>query len=216
MKKSIYIILSLLLVAALTFSGCGLADKLNDVLNGNSGKTPQSLEEIMGTNDGSVYKNDYLGLEFTAPGDWRLYSDEEIAASNAQTSEFLEEAGSELDVGASYYDMMGMDEQTGNNINCILEIVDANAKVDYDEILDEVEKSITDFGEEVGFVYTFGERSEIQLCGITFQKYTAEVDLSGLKFRQAGYITVKDGVMVNISVTIMNDMAISDVEACFK
>ena len=31
--------------------------------------------------DGNVYKNEFLGIEFTKPASWRYYSDEEIAST---------------------------------------------------------------------------------------------------------------------------------------
>lgn len=201
MKK----LITLALIAAFAFSLCGCGVE----------KLP-TYEELKGSVSGDTYENSYLGIKFKLPDGWRFYSDEEIEQATGQTADILNEAGAEVEVGSQYYDMMAIDDNTGNNINCSLQIVGNTGKVDYDEIIDAIVDSVKQYGDSLGFEYSFSDRTEVKFCGMTFHKYLADVSYESIGFKQAGYIVCEKGVVINITVTIMDGSSETDIEAMFE
>ncbi len=202
MKK----LITVLTVAAmaLMLASCGVA------------KLP-TYDELRGSTLGDVYENEYLGLKFVKPSTWTFSTAEEIAEIAGTTADLLEEGGvEEVEVGDEYFDMMASDGETGNNINISLRIVGNTGSVDYDELLQGIEDSIDEYGKAIGFTYEFSDRTETTLSGITFHKFTATADYLGISFKQSGYVALKDGVLININITIMDESDIEAVEAMFE
>ena len=201
MKK----LLSLLLAAALIFSLAGCS----------ASKLP-TYDELRGEVSGDVYTNDYLGLTFTKPSGWEYYSDEDLAGLMSTTADLIEEGGVEVEEGDEFYDMFVIDPVTGNNVNCMLQIVGNTGVVDYDSVLDDIKASIVEYGDAIGFKYTFSDADSKELCGIKFHALNATTEYEGVIFEQCCYIAVEKGVVVNLTVTIMDGTPLETVEGMFS
>lgn len=203
MKK----LLALVLVLAMALSLCACG----------SGKVP-TAEEVKGSNDGKVYENSYLGIKFTVKDAWYFLSDAEIAEIAGTTQDILSDAGNDVQDATAYYDMMAMDENTGNNINIMVQVVGNVSDVNYDEILDESEAEILQMGASIGAKYTFSEHTTVKLSGVEFHKMDAVGEMTeyGISYEQGCYIAVIDGVFVNITTTSYDGTPLTDIEAMFN
>ena len=70
MKKKIWLAVVLVFSALFFVTGC------SGIFQSEEAKEKKDIS--LGTWEGSNYKNDFLGLTYTMPGDWTRYSDEEI------------------------------------------------------------------------------------------------------------------------------------------
>ena len=73
--------------------------------------------------DGDIYRNEYLGFEFTKPASWVYATDEEIAtALNLAVDNILgDNFKAALENNPAIYDMMVVDTITRSNINIVYE-----------------------------------------------------------------------------------------------
>ena len=202
MKK--FLVLVIVICMAFTAVACG-------------SKVP-TADEVKGSNNGSVYKNDYVGLKFTVKDAWSFMTDEEIAEVFGATAQLLEDAGNEVQDNVSFYDMMAMDENTGNNVNVMIQVVGNAGNVDFDEILDASEAEILQMGASIGATYTFSDHTTVKLSGIEFHALSATGEMPdfGISYKQGCYIAVVDGAFVNITITSYDGTPISDIEAMFN
>ena len=201
MKK--FLTIAIVLVMAFVLCSCGTA------------KVP-TADEVKGTVNGSVYENGYFGLKFTINGDWYFLSSEEIAEVAGTTQNILAEAGNDIQDNVPYYDMMAMDENTGNNINIMVQVVGDAGNIDFDELLDESESEILSLGASIGATYSFSDHSTVKLSGVEFHKLGATAELYGITYEQGCYIALVDGVFANVTITSYDGTPISDIEAMFK
>lgn len=202
MKK----ILSLVLVAAIALMvcSCGVA------------KVP-TVEEVKGSTSGNVYTNEYLSLKFTKPAEWEFYTEEQIEELSGNTQDMLAEGGYEMDdTSRQYYDMMAIDNSTGNNINIVYQIVGTTGKIDYNEVLDTNKEEIRQLGEALGLNYTFSDYETVKLSGVEFHKFVATADFEGISLTQAAYVAVERGVCISMAITIIDDLDVRAVEAMFS
>ena len=202
MKKFIAIVL--VICMALTITACGA-------------KVPTS-EEVKGSNDGTVYKNDYTGLKFTVNGNWYFLSDEQIAEVFGTTQQMLEDAGNDVQDTLAFYDMMAMDEITGNNVNVMVQVVGNTGDIDFEEFLSTSEAEILEMGASIGAIYTFSDHTTVKLSGVEFHRVTAHGEMPDydIAYDQGCYIALVDGAFVNVTVTSYDGTPISDIEAMFN
>ncbi len=175
-----------------------------------------TMDEVKGSNDGSVYTNSYTGLKFTVSGAWRFLTDDEVAQITGTTQDILDEAGNGTDVTSQAYDMMAMDDNTANNVNVMVQIVGDTGDADLDEILDQSESEILEMGASIGVSYSFSEHSEATLSGIEFKKLTASAEMNGISYVQGCYIALVDGVAINVTLTSYDGTPLEDIEAMFN
>lgn len=194
---------AIILVMAFTLCSCGTF------------KVP-TADEVKGSVNGSVYENSYLGLKFTVSGDWYFLTSEEIADVAGTTQNILEEAGNDIQDNVAYYDMMAMDENTGNNINIMVQVVGNVGDVDFDELLDESESEILSLGASIGATYSFSDHTTVKLSGVEFHKLGASAEMYGISYEQGCYVALIDGVFANVTITSYDGTPISDIEAMFK
>ena len=149
MKKTLKILLTILLLIAVSFgiSGCkkdeeeetkskkdkGNTEVVNTTKNDNDFDDEDEEDDdanvsSVGTWNGNVYKNEFLGIKFTMPSSWTKTSDSEL---------------------------MAQDSSTGDNV--IVQFEDlptgADAELIYDNLKDQLE-SLTDMEYDVGSLET--------------------------------------------------------------
>lgn len=201
MKKILALVI--VFVMAFTLCSCGTA------------KVP-TADEVKGSVNGSVYENSYLGIKFTVNGGWYFLSAEEMAQVAGTTQNILEEAGNDIQDNVAYYDMMAMDENTGNNINIMVQVVGNAGDIDFDEFLDESESEILSMGASIGATYSFSDHTTVKLSGVEFHKLGASAEMYGIAYEQGCYVAIIDGVFVNVTITSYDGTPISDIEAMFN
>ena len=133
MKKRAMSCIALLLAAVLVLglSACG---STNSDVHGtveNAESTVQPTETVaeeadgdfdIGTSNGSVYKNEFLGITAEFGSEWHLYSDEECKKLNEQVLGTLSDDYAQQMKNADYfYDMMATIEETGCSVNVVLQ-----------------------------------------------------------------------------------------------
>jgi len=97
-------------------------------------------DDIRGSWDGNVYTNHHLGITFTAPADWEISTDAELATLFGLTSNF--NGLNALQTVGIFSDMMAICPETGNNVQVIFESLGGLTitETDYiDEMISEFE-----------------------------------------------------------------------------
>lgn len=212
MKK----IISVFLTIAIVFSLVGCMPNPSDTTT-NPDKT-QKAELSRGKIEGDVYKNEYLGFEFTKPASWIYSTDEEVAALLNMAAETLisdnnfKEA---LENNPAIYDMMVVDSISRSNINVGYENLSKSFSTNitekqYAEVLRNQLTSVTTID------YTFSDTYDTVKLGETeFTRWTCYATANGITMTQVYYLHKIDGYMGFVIVTIMDSHSISDIEAMF-
>ena len=199
MKKIFALLLAMLMVVTLV--AC------------NIGGAAPSRGEI----DGRVYKNEFLGIEFTRPSSWRYYSDEEIASAMNVAVDSLksENIKKSLEINPAIFDMMVVDASTGTNINVVYENLKKvfSSNVSMEKYVEQLKKNVKSEGMNVTFS---DELEKVKLGDTEFTKCVSTVRAYGVTMTQVYYLKKIDGYMTSVIVTIVNGYSISDIEAMFK
>lgn len=155
-KKLLALVLALALVFALT--ACG------------SEPTPAPEDDVeLGSMNGGVYKNDFVGITCTLGDEWLYYSEDEILQLNEVVADSAddEELAEQLRSKDSFYDMMAENGETAENVNVVLEnlgllyghTMDASGYIDV--ALENLETSMASMGMNV----TGCEKVQFDFCG---------------------------------------------------
>lgn len=167
--------------------------------------------------DGNVYKNEFLGIEFTKPASWRYYSDEEIASAMNIAVDNLkgENLKKSLEKNPAIYDMMVVDQSTGSNINVGYENLrkSFSSNISMEKYVEELKKVMKSEGMNV----TFPEKLEkVKLGDVEFTKCECTVKAYGITMTQVYYLKKIDGYMASVIVTLPSGYSVADIEAMFK
>ena len=162
----------------------------------------------MGSWEGNVYTNDFLGLTYTMPEDWTRTSDEELEELIEQAADLMDLSDNEkklADLKAIYYLMTK--DSVGNNAILGSEKVSGStsAKVYAESLKTQLESQ-----ESLGY-----ELSDIKtetVDGKEFVIMGANVTL----FKQKYYIYKVDNYMVYICITGYSDEEINEIVEHFE
>lgn len=167
--------------------------------------------------DGNVYKNEFLGIEFTKPASWRYCSDEEIASTMNIAAENLkgENLKKSLEKNPAICDMMVVDQSTGTNMNIVYENLrkSFSSNITMEKYVEELKKTME--SEEMSV--TFPDKLEkVKLGDTEFTKCECTIKAYGITMTQVYYLKKIDGYMASVIVTIPSGYSVSDIEAMFK
>lgn len=142
MKKFLAILLAAAMMMCFTACGFGrVMDAIDEIQDGNT--VSQSIfddfddaepdaEFSLGSNDGSVYRNEFLGIGFNLPEGWTFYTDEQIRELNNIATDALEgDIAEQLENSSVIYDMQASD-QGGSNVNVNLEKMSLSNSIIHD------------------------------------------------------------------------------------
>ena len=210
MKK----ILSLLLVLTMVFLLFGCSSDSTSKETGESEKA----EISRGTIEGSIYKNDYLGFQFTRPDSWVYSTDEEIAAAmNLAIDNILGDNFKEaLENNPVIYDMMVVDTLTRTNMQIMYENLkkSLSTNITIEQYVDALKQQ---FSGIPGMTVTFLDTLEKVKIGETeFTKCVCNTETNGVAMTQVFYLHKLDGYMASVIVTIRSGYTIADIEAMFQ
>lgn len=213
MKKWLCLLLSL--VTVLLLVACDPASSNGDQKNEGQ---KEKIEPTRGTVEGDVYKNEYLGFEFTKPESWVYATDEEIADVVDLGAEMIvgENFKEALKNNPSVYDMMVVDTITRTNISIgyenLAKTLSTNATVE--QYIDALKSQLAGVS---GMTVTFPQTYETAKLGQTeFTKVVCSVTAQGTPMTQVYYVSKTDGYMSFVIVTIPSGYTVAQVEAMFK
>ena len=176
-----------------------------------------SPELSRGEIDGNIYKNEFMGIEFTKPSSWQYYSDEEIASVMNIAAENLkgENLKKALEVNPAIYDMMVVDASTGTNINIVYENLrkSLSTNISVEKYVEELKKTMKSEGMNI----TFPDKLEtVKLGDVEFTKCVCTVKAYGITMTQVYYLKKINGYMTSVILTVPSGYSIADVEAMFR
>ncbi len=200
-------------------------DTTEDTTEGTTEEPSEGISR--GTIEGAVYKNEFLGFEFTKPSSWVYSTDEEIAALlnialDSLANDNFKEA---LENNPAIYDMMVVDSLTRTNINIVYENLAKSfaTNITEEQYLEALKYQLSNTEMNVVFSdniekVNLGETEFTKCVGETLiQDPTA---ITGhTKLTQVYYLKKKDGYMASVIVTIASTRdgyTVSDIEAMFK
>ena len=156
-----------------------------------------------GTLTDNIYTSAYAGLTFTAPDGWAYATDEELATLMDLSADAMSDAGVEFSEEALekqvLYDMQAKDRATGASVLLMYEnlALTGNTVISATTYLEQIIKQLTDADI---YQYTFGEITEAELCGKSYQVVQAEMTDYGVT--QYYYARKIDKYMLYIFVSI--------------
>lgn len=182
-KRLLALVLALALVFALT--ACGSEPKGNVTPSESSAPagdktaatpeptaepTPEPEDDVeLGSMNGGVYKNEFVGITCTMGDEWTYYSEDEILQLNGLVADSTddEELAEQLRDSDSFYDMMAENQETAENVNVVLEnlgllyghTMDASSYIDV--ALENLEASMKSMGMNVSSC----EKVKFDFCG---------------------------------------------------
>lgn len=157
----------------------------------------------MGSWNGNVYSNSFLGFKFTMPSGWTRYTNEQInelyqgVLTNNQDLFKLDTAELKKAIEeSSVFYVFAINPNTGSNIQIMSE--KPAVKVTTEQYLEAVKSGLQTVS---NINYTDLVVSKTTLGGITFNSLTATASLSGISMKQ-GYYTIQIGdIFASIIVT---------------
>lgn len=213
MKKCLCLLLSLVTLFLLV--SCDLPSFIEDLKKDDQ---KEKIEPIRGTIEGDVYKNEYLGFEFTKPTSWVYSTDKEIAE--------MVDLGAEMILGDNFeqtlknnptvYDMMVVDTITRTNLNIGYENLSKtlSANITIEQYIEALKSQL---GDVSGMKVTFPDTYETAKLGETeFAKVVCPITMQGVSMKQVYYLRKTDGYMCFVIVTIPSGYTVSQIEAMFK
>lgn len=214
MKKLLSLLLAMIMMTLLFGCDNGGLDDLAVTTEGESGESELSR----GSLDGDVYKNQYLGFNFTKPESWVYSTDEEIAAlMNLAVDEFLDDKYEVvLENNLAIYDMMVVDTLTGSNVLVGYENLakTLSTNITVEQYIQSVKNQLASV---FGVTVTFPEEYETVKLGKTeFTRLVCAYTAQGATAQQVYYLHKADGYMSFLIVTIRSGYTVEQIEAMFQ
>ena len=213
MKKSLCLLLSLVTLFLLV--SCDLPSFIGGQ---EPEESPTKIEPTRGTIEGDVYKNEYLGFEFTKPTSWVYSTDEEIAEMVDLGAEMI--AGDKFEQALknnpTVYDMMVVDSITRTNLNIGYENLSKtlSSNITIEQYIEALKGQLADVSE---MTVSFPETYETAKLGeVEFTKVVCSIKAQGVSMTQVYYLRKTDGYMSFVIVTIPRGYTVSQIEGMFK
>lgn len=205
MKNKTFRVAAILLAAVmlLAVTGCSAAKEI-------------SLKPFSrGTVNGNTYHSDFAGLSFTAPDDWRFYSDEELSSLLGTTKELLDDPKTfeKLSEG-ELIDFFAISSDGSMNVDMsyakgsMLTNLEASRKASIDLIKDQYE--------QMGFSCTAEDPIDRTLGEKTFRMTELSIDVGGGTMTQYFYVAMIGNYFVTVAATATNDTSMETFEAMFS
>lgn len=172
------------------------------------------IVDILGTNDGKVYENKFIGIGYTLNDGYTLYTDEQIKELNNITSDMAGDEYRELMSNATIiYDMFAADSSGLNSINLNLEKLDdqqmalLNIKQNFEAAVDIMEDTYNNLG-CTNFKYDI---STVEIDGREVDALYIEAEINGTSLYQTLFGVKCDGYLANIAVSTYFTNTTSDI-----
>lgn len=218
MKKWIACLLAAVMLLSLT----ACSDFIAGIESGMQDAAQNAGEELnksvtRGVVSGDKYTSAYSGLSFTKNANWRFLTDKELSDAMNAGSEILDQDSFEqaLATMATVYDMMVMDDTTGNNVIVSYENLELSnsTSITLEAYMNAVEKQLT---AQSGISVTIGEKKTVTLSGNSYYRTECTMVYSGITMSQFYYVRKLDKYMNGIIITVVDGTDISAIEAMFN
>lgn len=161
-------------------------------------------EFSLGTTDGLVYENSFIGLGCTLPGDWTFYSDEEIKQLNNLTADVMgEEYEALMESAQVVYDMYATDATGSSNINVSLEKIDNRmlAGVEVGDIYAQNAPLFEEMYTSMGCSNVKAELITFDIDGEEFAGIYISAEMGGMNLYQKCFGVKCNGYLASIAIT---------------
>lgn len=172
----------------------------------------------LGTTDGLVYENAFIGLGCTLPSEWTFYSDEEIMELNNYTADVMGEDYEELMQSAQIvYDMYAVDTTGMNSINISLEKIDNRmlASVDVADIYAQNAAMFVEMYSSMGYSNVVAEPTTFEIGGEQFDGIEISAEISGYVLYQKSFGVKCNGYLASIAITAYDNDITGDIVSSF-
>ncbi len=193
MNKRFAAALAAVLVVVLAFAAC-------------SGGNPANYKQ--GTVSGDTFESEWMGLRFECPDTMAMGTDEDMQAVMDAGSEMT---GADTSGVEMVYEMIAQSPMGFPSVSITSERLSVNVDEDgYIEISKQQFESVAELG------YECGDTVEASLGGVTFKMMPAEADAMGISIYQRMYCMKKDGYMVVVSASALDESELDAIEGCFS
>lgn len=218
MKKWIVCLLAVVMLMNLTACSeiiSGVESGVQDAIQNAGQELNKSVTR--GIVSGDTYTSAYSGITFTKPSGWRYLTEAELSETMNSGAEILDQESFEqaLSSMASVYDMMVMDDTTGNNIIVSYEnlTLSNSASITVEAYIAAVEQQLK---AQSGFGLTPVDKTTVTLSGISYYRAGYTISYNGVEMSQYYYVRKLDKYMNGIIVTVVDGTPITTIEAMFQ
>ena len=183
---------------------------------GSDAKDDETITMERGNVDDNVYHNEVTGITFTKPEEMIYATDDEIAQTINVTKDQLNSSDLfETAAVTTVIDFMATDPVTRNNINVSYEnLSKSNAtNITVEQYIEVFKNTMMSM---VGYEYTFGDITEINLGSDTYQKLVCLCDVNGITMKQGIYLRKVGKYMMSVTITVVDGTDLSIYEKCFS
>ena len=212
MKKISVILFALILGA--TVYGCGSEENVRGEITGaveeftteDSAEVEKAEEKELelGSVDGTIYENSFVGFGYQLNDGWSFYTDEQIRELNNATTEIAGEEYQELMKDATIiYDMFATDADGVNNINVNLEKVNTVQLIALDiaQNYEAVMPTMKTTYENMGYGNFQYEITTTDIDGKEVDSAYVTAEINGVVMYQALFAVKCNGYLANVAVT---------------
>ena len=237
MKKFLCLFLSVVMILSLCFAmvGCTTEDTddvRGDVIKNDEEKEPAKdkkpteatnptetttptqqktePEFALGQFNGGTYRNDFLGLSCTLPGDWMFYTDEQMKQLNNITGDVLgKDLAEQLKNATIIYDMQAQHVTDGSTIGvnmeklAALQIVALNIKENLEAQIPTIENTYA----QMGFTDVKVKYEKVTVDGKEFDGISLTAKIQNVDFAMVLFTFKKANYLANVSIgTLQNNL----------
>ena len=189
MKKITSLLIAALLLVSFAACDDSGEDVRGSVSGGNTVATTAAVAESnggtleLGSTNGAVYENKFIGIGCELDSDWTFYSDEQIEQLNKESSQYISDDYAEIIENASLvYDMYAVSANGTDTINVNLEKVDSAqlATLDIEENYKTLSSDLISVYEGMGYTDISYEIEDVSIGGKSFPAMKISTKFSGI------------------------------------
>lgn len=169
-----------------------------------------------GVISGDIYSSTYSGISFTKPSGWRYLTEAELSETMNAGADILDQESFEQALASMMcvYDMMVMDDTTGNNIIVSYEnlTLSNSTNITPENYIKAVEQQLS---AQSGFSITPGQKQTVTLSGSNYYRAGYTISYSGMEMSQYYYVRKLDKYMLGMIITVVDGTPIATLEAMF-
>ena len=232
MKKIISLLL--VLVMAISISACSgekaekttpekptveTTQESTEVITQEPIEAVESAKEFsLGTVNGNVYTNEFIGIEFTADSDWKYKTNEEMAEANKIAKDLFSDDFAEAIKDADVVYAMSAGNEYGDNVNIIMEKILAgtsrlvNIPQVYQKVVSEMETAYKNMG-ATSFDYTI---EKVLVDGRNMDGIKIKAEIQGFALHQICFSKICGDYMVNVTISTSSESEAKEILNKFK
>lgn len=225
MKKWITIIMCLMMMFSLIACSDSPSEEevrgaqtANEETQEENGEESAENEFSLGTTDGLIYENKFIGIGCTLEDSWYFYSDDEIMQLNNYVEDVAGEEYEEIMKDADLvYDMYAISDNQMDNINVNLEKMDKLSleKLVVEDSLEAGVPIMKDTFSNMGYSSFEAEIDKISIEGKEFTCLSSIGEIDGVKMYQKLFPIKCNGYLANITITTYGEDLVDELVGRF-